>query len=230
MIGLQNKKHLQETAIFDVCDTLYYSNTTHDFIRFVVDGDAMSFRKALYGVINSRLLPFRYAGIFLGLKLKYDIMKRFNIRMLKGRTRNELDSLAKEFTETFLSERKIVQTHALLKEQIEQGHRIVLCSSSLEPVVGAVAKELMIKDFAATTLEYEDEVFTGEVIADITEQKLEVMKKLELAHNIVLAVSDNTSDLELMLAAQKAVAIVHDRRKENFWRGHSFKTILLNQQ
>lgn len=216
------------TAVFDVCDTLYYSNTTHDFVRFVMERERMSPRKLAYSAVNSRVLPLRYALIYAGIRSGRDVMKSLNVAKLKGKTRDELFALAREFTSKFLDTRRIAETQRLISEQKGQGLRVVLCSSSIEPVVAAVAEDLSVDHFAATTLEYDGDIFTGRIAEDITKDKLGALERRGLGGEIAYAASDNVSDLALLSAAEKAVVIIHGTRKQEFWRKYQFETINLN--
>ena len=49
-------------VVFDICDTLYYSNTTFDFIHF-----ALAELKKTTELIAFTLLTKKYSPVFLGL-------------------------------------------------------------------------------------------------------------------------------------------------------------------
>lgn len=223
---MSSETHSQEQmAVFDICDTLYYSNTTHDFVRFVVDGEPLTLRNAFYKALNGKLLPFRYLLIFYGVRTGRDVLKKFNVSVLRGKSRDQLAALAKRFVSEFLDRRRIEHTHDLINAQKSAGRRVVLCSSSIEPVVSAVADALGTTDFVGTTLEYSGDVFTGRIADDITQKKVQSLKERGLTDRLAFAASDNTSDLELLTTADESVAIVHGGRKADFWRQHNLNTI-----
>lgn len=215
-------------AVFDICDTLYYSNTTHDFVRYVLENEPVSAKKIIYRSLNAKLLPFRYLIIFLSVQTGRDILRSFNVSMLKGLTRQDLAERAKQFVKEFLAQRRIEQIQELLHAKSAAGLRVVLCSSSIEPVVEAIAEELRIEDRVSTSLEYEGDVFTGRFSRDITRSKLQELRDRGLAGDLVYAASDNLSDLELLSAAKESLAIVHNGRKEEFWRDHKFDILSLS--
>ena len=213
------------TAVFDICDTLYYSNTTHDFVRFVLEKEPVSARKFICWLLNTKFLPFKYFLIFLSIKTGRDKLRSFNVSMLKGFSRRDLAERANQFVNEFLAPRRIEPTQELLRTQAAAGLRIVLCSSSIEPVVKAIAEKLAIKDHVSTSLEYDGDLFTGRIAKDITRSKLQELKARNLLGELVFAVSDNLSDLELLSAAKHALAIVHNCRKEKFWRDHKLEVL-----
>jgi len=216
------------TIIFDICDTLYYSNTTHDFIRFAIAKEPMSQRKIFYNVLNAKYLPFRYLLIFFSVATGRDILRSYNVSLLKGVSRTELAEAAKRFVHEFLSSRKIDETQEMLKSRTDPGTRIVLCSASIEPVVEAIANELGIKHHVGTSLRFNDDIFTGRIFEDITGKKLSVLKENNLVGRLTCAVSDNLSDLELLSEAEHAFVVVHRGKKAEFWQKYNFEIIYLN--
>ena len=228
-ISMSNKEtKLIRTAVFDVCDTMYYSNTTHDFVQFVFDKKSFSLRKFIYKLSNSRLLPLRYFLIIIGVLTGWDLLKKLNIYLLKGMSASQLSAISTLFVSEFLQKRQISQIHRLINKYIGEGLRIVLCSSSIEPVIKAVAENLGIKDFVSTSLKFDGEIFTGQILEEITNKKLEVLEDRRLSGNIEYAVSDNITDLKLLLAASEGIAIVHNKNKHDYWRKYKVKIIDLN--
>lgn len=214
-----------ETAVFDICDTLYYSNTTHDFVRFVMQPTPISIRKVIYTILNSKRLPLRYFLIFLSVKTGRDLLRAYNVRLLREKSKTELQNLARSFVADYLSEKKIRQIHDLVASYKNRGFRVVLSSSSIEPVVAAVAEALKISHYVSTTLEYDHGAFTGKISRDITNDKIRALKERDLLGELKFAASDNTSDVDLLIYADKAIAIVHNTEKEAFWLRHKIDTI-----
>lgn len=210
-------------AVFDVCDTLYFSNTTHDFVRFVVSVKQRFQTK--HAILNSRFLPFRYLFIATSVYLGSDPLRTLNVGLLKGYSRKELDKLAREFVATYLNDRKIEAVHATVRRSQAERKRIVLCSTSIDPVVAAVAGTLGDVEFISSTLEYVDDICTGRIADDIGTSKLERLRHLGIDGPIEVAYSDNFGDLELLSAARHAVAVVHSERKKDFWRAHNIETL-----
>lgn len=216
------------TAVFDVCDTMYYSNTTHDFIHFVFKEKSISVKKLVYNLLNSKLLPLKYVLITVSVFTNLDLLKKLNVYLLKGMSLRSISQLAERFVDEFLQDKKIVQIHNLIKTYKCAGLCIILCSSSIEPVVKAIADKTGNKDYIGTELEFEKGIFTGKILKDTTSKKLEFLEKVNLSGKIEYAISDNVSDLELLTAANNGIAVVHNKKKYDFWRKHKVKIIDLN--
>jgi phosphoserine phosphatase len=203
-------------AVFDVCDTLYFSNTTHDFVKFVLEREGGR-RKAAHAIMNSPYSPFKYFFIGLSIFAGWDYLKKFNVRLLKGKTKDELNILAASFVDKVLNNRRVACSHRILNECLSRGNQVVLCSSSIEPVVAAVASDLGVKDHVSTRLAYKGGKFTGRIDKGVTE-KLSELRNSGHEYEIGLAVSDNPGDLELLRTARKRFAIAHTKRKREFWK------------
>jgi HAD superfamily phosphoserine phosphatase-like hydrolase len=212
-------------AVFDLCDTLYYSNTTHDFIDFFIARSSSPLKKLRFHLMNNQLSPLRYATIAFGVLAKRDLFKEFNVSMLGGSSEEQVLREAAAFVSEFLPERKIDRTHELIRECSAAGLRVVLCSSSIEPVVKAVAEKLGFPTYIATTLETADGRYTGRIAEEMSGKKLAAIAERLGAARIECAVSDNASDLDLLLAAKRGVAVAHSDRKRSFWAGKKLETI-----
>lgn len=211
------KEEQVKIAVFDVCDTLYYSNTTHDFIRYIHSGRRGK-RKAGFQLLNHRFSPLRPALVGFGILTGNDVFRKANIGLLKGMGVAESLALAREFVREFLGRKKIEQTHGLVREFQGKGFDVVICSSSIEPVVRAVAEELGIEEFYSAELEFSGGRLTGRLAHDPTGRKLESLAKYRGNARIELAVSDNLSDASLLRAAKRGIAVVHRADKRRFWK------------
>lgn len=216
-------------AVFDICDTLYYSNTTHDFIGYLARQKFGPLRRILYYVVNHRLSPVRYALIILSVSSGLDLHKKIAVRLMKGISGAEISALARDFVRTFLAGRKIAEVHQRLKEFSNNGSEIVLCSTSIEPVVAAVAAELSVGNFTCTTLEYDGNVLTGRIKADITGKKVEALRNDLGVATPDHAISDNREDLSMLLVAGRGTAVVHSDRKFDFWKEKDVEMIDLRK-
>jgi phosphoserine phosphatase len=216
-------KNSKEIAVFDVCDTLYFSNTTHDFVRFVVSVKKRF--RAQHSIMNSKFLPFRYLFIGISVYLGTDPLRTFNVGLLKGYSRIELDQLARDFVATYLLDRRIEPVHAIVRNAKADGKRVILCSTSIDPVVAAVAGTLGDVEYISSTLEYVNDICTGRIADDVGTSKLERLRVIGIEGPIDAAYSDNFGDLQLLSAARHGVAVVHSERKKEFWRERNIETL-----
>ena len=212
-------------AVFDVCDTLYYSNTTHDFVRYFSENLARRDRKVLFHLLNHRLSPLRYGLIAVSVATGSDLFRKASIRLLRGVKESELATCAARFIAEVLDMRKIERTHHMISEYRKLGLEVVLCSSSIEPVVREVATYLGVSASVSTILETREGILTGRIIDDPTGRKLAVLRERYGNTRIAYAVSDNVSDLELLLAADHGIAISHNTRKSRFWKDRKIELI-----
>lgn len=193
-------------VIFDVCWTMYKSNTTFDYIRFVYQAKKnKSFRLIILNFKITKLLI-----LFLGKIVGRDIYRELFVGLLRGFSRKDLNILSEKFYLEFLEEKKIGYTFDLFNKIDPK--EIILCSASLDVVVAQIANELKV-DFFASELEFKKEVCTGRIIKDLLGKKDSILenKKIELV------ITDNLSDLNLVKKSSKSI-ILSLPKNINFWK------------
>lgn len=205
-------------VLFDICGTLYKSNTTYDFLKFY-------FRRknGLKGFLLAVLLSRSFNAIWLIIHLllpSWDI-RAFLISFIKGEPVSEVEPAARQFVNEFLRQRER-SVMARLKEYKEGDvDTIVLCSSSIEPVVRAIASDLNVEVYGCSRLEVESGAYTGRLAFDLQGKKHEwVDRSFNLANfSEVICFSDNLEDLPLMVRADKRFVVAKEKRKE-YWKKH----------
>src|SRR5688572_18993756 len=216
---MEKSKPEPELFVFDICDTLYYSNTTFDFIKFVLETRKMSGQLYWFNHYTKRSSP-----IFLGLAVlqkitKADWSKKLSLKLLQGISKTELYALGQQFEKQFLPSRIIAQTHQMLEKLKADGKTIVLISASLDPVVAAIAEALKV-EFRCSELEYDAQGnFTGNLKFEMTGQKLKALQEM-LSHqqaNFAVA-TDNFTDFGLVEAACQRYVVVYNEKALNFWQ------------
>lgn len=207
--------------VFDVCDTLFYSNTTFDFLRFVLERERDTGR-----LRTLQLLSRRWSPLFLGLSAWQrlrggDPIKTAALRLLRGFSRPRLYALGEEFAAEFLESRKLARPHQLLRElQGQAGGRAVLLSASLDPVIAAIARRLGT-EFRSSELNYDAQGnCRGTLRRDLTGQKLVALAELlgSTALPPLTVVTDNFTDRELVTAAAHRHVVVHRAAAKQFWQ------------
>jgi HAD superfamily phosphoserine phosphatase-like hydrolase len=87
---------------------------------------------------------------------------------LRGMSEDRIAVLAEEYFEQVLQERVLKGGLELLKRARAEGHRIVLISDALEPVVAALATHLRhVDDFVCNRLELRDGSVTGKLLEPV---------------------------------------------------------------
>jgi HAD superfamily phosphoserine phosphatase-like hydrolase len=207
-----------ETFLFDICGTLYYSNTTYDFLIWF--HSKYDFKKYLL-VKLSLSLPLKVVWVvFNKIGLDINLRKRL-IYTLKGVDYKLLDSEARMFVDDILSKKKNKPIHQMLNEARGKKMSVILISASISPVVRAISNSLNLDDYIATALEVDQEnKLTGKISEDIQGRKLEALKKrgLDFKNEISIA-TDNVEDLSLIQSCKIAV-VVSKKIRIPFWRKH----------
>lgn len=201
------KKAVSKINIIDVCWTLYSSNTTFDFISFVV-------RKTKKKKLENKILSIFFVKICLvliGKILKVDLYRMLYIKLLNGYSRMELEELSNQFYDDFLKKRAITFSFDIIKKMpIEQ--KKIICSASLDIIVKKIASELSIQNYISSSLKYTNDICIGELDTDILFTKYDFFEGDEI--NYVL--TDNLSDYLLVANAENPV-VLSVRKNIPFW-------------
>ncbi len=218
-------------ALFDVCDTLYYSNTTFDFIYYYLKtykpGSLVKFKRLL----NRNSLGFWF-NIAIAKFIGIDVIRNSAIKMLKGERKEDLYKAGKEFAKMLTSHKKIEETHRLMESYQGNGYRIILVSASIDPVVHSIAEELDSSYFS-TLLDYDNNgICTGTILRDLTGKKYETIREQMGREGVqqIAAVSDNSTDRPLLAIAQQKHIVVYREADKDIWNGMDGSFILLKKR
>ena len=193
------------TQYIDICWTLFYSNTTFDFIDYVVKerqpADMAKYIR-LKGWHKTRLghllnmAAFKITG--------HDLYREYAISMLRGMGREEIEQLAGSFVAT-LQNRRIPQVWSLIDMT---GHNILL-SSTIEPVAKAVSA-LIHSSYLATELEYHNDICTGRILRDRLITKTGTLQDIERPFHVI---TDNLTDIDLIGQAEHSFIVTYGNRQ-----------------
>lgn len=212
---MENRRN--NIVVSDICHTLYKSNTTFDFFRYLINKRKLSFNKRVYfGLITSKFSPFFWLLAVNGKIFKVDIFKTLVVRLLKSLEVEKVEKWADEFFVNYLQLRTIKPTITILKKF--DFSEVILISATLYPVAKSIAKHLGIKNYIATELEVKDNKYTGKISFELSGKKLEALyslKKEEVPIDIVI--TDNFTDHTLMAAAKNKYAVCYNRKQIKFW-------------
>jgi len=186
--------------VFDLCGTLFKSNTTFDYVRYLHP----IYSKIIFS-LPSRLIS-KLFNHFLG----WDLVRKWAIYSLKGMSEVQLRSAAKQFYDEKLYWKKNDKIIALLKKNIREN--LYIASASIEPVVSVVADRLGVGNFVSTKLEMRNGYCTGKISLDALKNKDFLLNFSE----IELVVTDNKSDANLIGLSRKAI-FISKRKYIEFW-------------
>lgn len=209
----------QKTVVFDVCDTLFYSNTSFEFLEYVFKNNKVkSLYLTLYTAKWSIIFIF---GVLLSKVIKRDIIRSWSLSLLEGYPKKVLFNYAEDFVTSQLCSKKVKATNKKLQE-LKQNHKVLILSASIDPVIDTISAQYGVKCFSSV-LEYSGGICTGKLNIDLTGRKLNMLNEQDLSELLVF--SDNYSDLELMLKAKEAYAVVHNKKQEQFWSINGIKIL-----
>ena len=191
--------------IFDVCWTMYKSNTTFDFIKYVYKVECINSFKLIF--LNSLIVKFSI--LLLGKLVGRDIYRELFVKLLKGFSKERLQKTSEKFYNEFLLDKKIDYTFNLINSM--PLNSIILCSASLDIVVEHIAK-MLNANFFASELEFKNGICTGIINNDLLGEKNKIFEH----ENIDLVVTDNLSDLELVKKSSKSI-ILSNPKNIGFW-------------
>ncbi|PTO86898.1 hypothetical protein CWN98_12565 [Vibrio splendidus] len=194
-----------EVSIFDICGTLFFSNTTFDFIVFFHKKKKNTL-KWLYSLLLTSFL-----GKILN-RLSILNVRNTLLWSLKGESRSCLIKVANDFYDEKLIYKKNYKAFCILDLQLEQTN-VILSSASIEPVVYIIANRLGV-DYYASELEYDGNwCFAGVFMND----NLGVKDKAVSIFKVKTVVTDNLSDVNLCLRAENVV-VFSKKKNANYWK------------
>lgn len=211
------RENPNELYVFDICNTLYDSNTTFDFIWFVLEKKKYFVKKLMLGFIAKKQSPLFLILALLQRAAKLDLPKQWALRLLADSSKEELYRLGREFYSTVLENKKVGPTHDLLVKAASSKARVLLLSSSIDPVVAAIADGLGV-DYESSQLSYTQGIFRGALSRELAGRKLNSVAPYLRDENTKLTViTDNPADKELVEAADRRYVVIGHERAKARW-------------
>lgn len=184
-------KNPYKCAIFDVCGTLFDSNTTYDFCLHKFKCEKEYLKLIFFTFLKIKILSF------LIFKIIRCDLRALIIKQLKGVSRDTLEIIAEDFYDNYLSRKMNVKVFKELYFLKDNGYRIFLASASIDIVISTIAKKNDI-DFISSTLSYNSNFLCdGVLLEDATNRKDVLLEKKFLLTEFDYFYSDNIEDLRL---------------------------------
>lgn len=183
-------------------------NTTFAFIDFLAAQHVVS--SFYVTMIRTLKIPM----VLLGRLLRYDIYRYLYIHSLKGLQLRVLLDFSESFYLQVLSKNEIPGVMALFSTYIKRSvdTDVILSSASLDCIVQVIAKHLGVGHYFSSELEYVGGVCRGRLGLDFLGKKHELQYE-----NLQCVVTDNKSDLQLLMLANEKV-VVSKVKDISFWR------------
>lgn len=168
---------------FDVCGTLFETNTTYGFIRFFHLREG-SYLKYLHVLILSG---------FLGKILNrfFDVsIRRLMLKTIEGESKELIYKNSDLYVEWLFVNKKNKKLFSILNQEAENSN-VVLLSASIDPVISSLSSKLKVESFSSN-LKYSDGFFIGGFENDLKGSKESVLR---LRKNNFRFYTDNFEDV-----------------------------------
>lgn len=200
---------MKKLVIFDVCGTLYNSNTTFDFLDYFLRNNK------IYKIFNKlrKLTVIKAINkVFFKLFGK-DLIRIYALKFIRNVPRNRLLGEAREFVKGL---EKIGPTHQLLESYMNRGYDVIIISASLDFLIEVISDELKVDTFFATKLVYRNNICEGAIEKDLLGNKGEILNSIKGKYNEIITVTDNKSDFDIIVESNKCI-IVSSSKNLNYW-------------
>lgn len=181
-------------VIFDLDDTLFYGNSTFDFIHFVKKNDKM------YKKFKKQYKYMRVYNKFCFLLFKYDWYKKKSVLFLKNYTKEEIEDLIDQFYLEVLSKNRIEYMLDLMEYHRQKGYKIAIITATLDVIANKVSKIFEIDYIYSTPMIFDSQnIATGCYRKDLLHSKSNIFHtKIKNSFDEILFFSDNKQDIQLL--------------------------------
>lgn len=180
---------MTKVIVFDVCWTLFRSNTTSDFVLFYLK------KNNFFKYLVFRFFAFRVISKILSLIGVKDFRERL-IRQLEGCSFDDLKKIADSFYLEFLVNKKNNLVFDEFLRLKHDGQTIYLASASLDIVVSSIARFNNV-GYVSSKLKYVNNICEGLLDIDATGGKHDLLREAtgRLFYDAIY--SDNKEDLQM---------------------------------
>lgn len=204
----------RQVVAFDICGTLFKSNTTFDFLEYFLC--PINNRYRLYNHLR-KTFAWRLLNKVSRKGFHKDITRIIALRFLKGYQRNELLTAARDFYDNFLMQHvneEVVRQYTLLQEK--QNADIIIASATIDVVAEIIAQKLHCEHWYSSRLLFENDSCCGYLDIDLLGSKKEKVFDGQDV-DIKAFYTDDFSDVPVLEMAEKKNIIVYPKTK-NQWQ------------
>ncbi len=166
-----------------------------------------------------RFFYYKFLLIFIN---NIDNKMKMLARVFKDIEVNRLDKIMKAFIFTEFDSIKNVKAVEELEKHNTQDKKVVLVTTSFEPIAKYAAKFFQIPEYLATKLEVKNSKYTGNILGKINykDEKLERLSRYNFAESF--AYSDHHSDLPFMRKAAYRYAVNPNKKLRTYAKNHGW--------
>lgn len=194
--------------IFDICGTIFKSNTTFDFLTFLLVPKSKTYssfdklRKTIaWKVINKLSRTY----------LHIDITRIIALRFLRGYSREQLLLEADTFYDAYLMKHPNSYVLDKIREiQSDESCDLLIASATIDVVAEVIADRLQIKEWHSSELCYKEGFCQGKLSKDLLGKKKELVENI-CSRCIDSMFTDDITDIPLLKYAKQKNIIVYPK-------------------
>lgn len=198
---------MRNAALIDICGTLFYSNTTFDFLDYYIKNPKyIRLRKRM----DNKLLLIINNIIYR--LFHYDYFRLRAITYLKGMRKEVIEQMADEFYQSYLLERKNTKVWQIISDLQKKNTPIVLISGTISPIAEKIAEYINCTEISSP-LEYNEDICTGKIKKDNLRNKIKALNKRNIFPPYSIVITDNIADHKLFYYSEQGIAICYNNKK-----------------
>lgn len=207
----------QEIVLYDFCGTLVDFQTANAFVNYVKERTQK--RRTIIEYIRlilNRLGLLQYLNRF---SKKISINKALLLRQLKGESKDEMDSLAREFYNSRIKKHFIPVVLNRLIQDLKEQKTVVVISGGYDIYLRYFAKDFNIPYLICTSLKFKNNQFTGKISGNDCMGDEKVIRLNKMLSTIspksedkrLTLYSDSDSDLPLFNICDNKIAVIQGK-------------------
>lgn len=213
--------------IFDLDGTLIDSNSTFDFLYFFMGN---KFKYKIFNCFFAKILNRISVKLF-----RLDFKRNLNLLLLKGFSRTQLEVMAQDFYDKFISSNRIKSNIVeLLNTFISEGREVYIATATLDFLGEVIMKQLCPKisrnSIFTTEMNYNADVCTGTLRIDLLNRKKQELEKHGIYGEYLAVVSDDIYDAKLMENSENNFVVITKKNRlrwKNYLENNQLKNIKL---
>ena len=203
-------------VVFDICGTLYDSNTTLDFCQWRVKN---IWHRCFLIFLRSKLVAACNKFALFFWKTDLIPVRKIFIKTLRGTPKSTLYQESVAFVNLYLKDKVRAETLSILKEF--NSSEVIFVSGTLDCIAYSVAKHFHIPTFYSSQLKYDQSgICSGDLMYDLLGNKHRLFDAIDVV------VTDNLDDVELCKMAQNAYIVTRSKHRK-FWLSQGFTNMRL---
>lgn len=192
--------------VFDICGTIFKSNTTFDFLTFLLVPKNKS-----YSCFDKLRKTFVWK-VFNKISRTYfhvDVTRAIALRFLRGYSRQDLLTNATAFYDSYLMKHPNSSVLDKIREiQADDSCDLLIASATIDVVAEVIANRLHIKKWYSSELCYNKEgICQGKLSKDLLGKKKELVQEVK-NRPIYSIFTDDFTDMPLLVEAKQKNIII----------------------